>query len=55
MSKELAAYNTMLFADRVMPQLRSLFSEWEDRWWPHPMPRLERALAAAFPARLAAE
>jgi hypothetical protein len=44
MGKELAAYNTKLFADRVLPQLKGLFSEWEDRWWPQPMARTERAV-----------
>ena len=44
MGKELAAYNTKLFAERVMPRLKSLFPEWEDRWWPQPMARAERAV-----------
>jgi alkanesulfonate monooxygenase SsuD/methylene tetrahydromethanopterin reductase-like flavin-dependent oxidoreductase (luciferase family) len=47
MSKDLTRYNTKLFADKVMPQLKDLFSEWEDRWWPQPM---ERRLRAAVPA-----
>jgi alkanesulfonate monooxygenase SsuD/methylene tetrahydromethanopterin reductase-like flavin-dependent oxidoreductase (luciferase family) len=47
MSKDLTRYNTKLFADKVMPQLKGLFSEWEDRWWPQPM---ERKLRAAVPA-----
>jgi len=55
MGKDLAAYNTKLFADRVLPQLRGLFSEWEDKWWPQPMPRPERAEIPAFKASLAAE
>jgi hypothetical protein len=54
MGKDLAKYNTRLFADKVMPQLTGLFSEWEDRWWPAPMPKPERAAPAAFTA-LAAE
>jgi alkanesulfonate monooxygenase SsuD/methylene tetrahydromethanopterin reductase-like flavin-dependent oxidoreductase (luciferase family) len=37
MSKDLARYNTKLFADKVMPQLKDLFSEWEDHWWPKPL------------------
>lgn len=45
MSKDLANYNTKLFADKVMPQLRSLFDDkWEDLWWPKPMPKTERAI-----------
>ena len=37
MGKELTMYNTRLFAEKVLPQLRGHFSEWEDRWWPKPM------------------
>ena len=48
MSKELAKYNTRLFAEKVMPQLTALFAEWEDRWWPQPMAR-ERAGAPGRP------
>jgi hypothetical protein len=43
MGKDLAAYNTKLFAEKVMPQLTDVFSEWEDRWWPQPMTRDARA------------
>ncbi len=44
MGRELATYNTELFAERVMPQLRGLFDDaWEDAWWPSPMGREERA------------
>lgn len=34
MSTELARYNTQLFAEKVLPRLRPLFAEWEDKWWP---------------------
>jgi alkanesulfonate monooxygenase SsuD/methylene tetrahydromethanopterin reductase-like flavin-dependent oxidoreductase (luciferase family) len=50
MSKDLAKYNTKLFAEQVMPRLHKLFPEWEDKWWPAPMPRVERAEPAAFTA-----
>ena len=50
MSKQLAKYNTRLFAEQVMPRLHNLFPEWEDKWWPAPMPRVERAEPAAFTA-----
>jgi alkanesulfonate monooxygenase SsuD/methylene tetrahydromethanopterin reductase-like flavin-dependent oxidoreductase (luciferase family) len=43
LSKRLTEYNTRLFAEAVMPQLRPLFSEWEDRWWPRPIPAAQRA------------
>src|SRR5437763_1920385 len=56
MGKDLAKYNTKLFAERVMPQLTGRFSEWEDRWWPAPMSAAERAAPAPFqPGTLAAE
>jgi alkanesulfonate monooxygenase SsuD/methylene tetrahydromethanopterin reductase-like flavin-dependent oxidoreductase (luciferase family) len=48
MSKDLTRYNTKLFAEKVMPQLKDLFSEWEDRWWPQPMERKLRATVPAF-------
>ncbi len=47
--------NTRLFAEKVMPQLRDLFGEWEDRWWPKPTAAEERAAPAAFAPKLAAE
>jgi hypothetical protein len=49
MGKDLAFDNTKLFAERVLPQLRPLFSEWEDRWWPQAMPPGERAQVSAPP------
>jgi alkanesulfonate monooxygenase SsuD/methylene tetrahydromethanopterin reductase-like flavin-dependent oxidoreductase (luciferase family) len=56
MGKDLAKYNTKLFAEKVMPKLQSLFSEWEDKWWPAPMAADERAAPAAFrPTVMAAE
>jgi len=56
MGKDLAKYNTQLFAEKVMPQLTDIFSEWEDRWWPQPMNREARASLTPFqPAAMAAE
>jgi alkanesulfonate monooxygenase SsuD/methylene tetrahydromethanopterin reductase-like flavin-dependent oxidoreductase (luciferase family) len=56
MGKGLAKYNTQLFAEKVMPQLGDLFSQWEDRWWPRPMAPAERATLPSFGASaLAAE
>jgi alkanesulfonate monooxygenase SsuD/methylene tetrahydromethanopterin reductase-like flavin-dependent oxidoreductase (luciferase family) len=56
MGKDLAKYNTQLFAERVMPQLRDVFADWEDRWWPQPMDRSARAPVRGLPpAALAAE
>jgi alkanesulfonate monooxygenase SsuD/methylene tetrahydromethanopterin reductase-like flavin-dependent oxidoreductase (luciferase family) len=54
MSKELAQYNTRLFAEKVMPRLKHVHSGWEDRWWPQPMPRGERAAPAPFEPALPA-
>ena len=55
MSQELAQYNTRLFAEKVMPRLKHVHSEWEDRWWPQPMRKEERAAPASFhPATQAA-
>jgi alkanesulfonate monooxygenase SsuD/methylene tetrahydromethanopterin reductase-like flavin-dependent oxidoreductase (luciferase family) len=48
MGKDLAMYNTKLFAEKVMPQLSDVFSEWEDRWWPKPMTRDARAPLTPF-------
>src|SRR6266566_2083780 len=48
MGKDLAMHNTKLFAEKVMPQLTDLFSEWEDRWWPQPMNRDARAPLTPF-------
>ena len=55
MGKELAKYNTKLFAEQVMPRVAPLFSDWEDRWWPKPMDAGSRAAVPAFMPRLAAE
>jgi alkanesulfonate monooxygenase SsuD/methylene tetrahydromethanopterin reductase-like flavin-dependent oxidoreductase (luciferase family) len=47
MGRELAFHNTELFARRVAPQLRDLFEkEWENRWWPRPLPAAERVAPA---------
>ncbi len=55
MGKDLAKYNTKLFAEKVMPRLQPLFAEWEDRWWPKPMETAQRAAVPAFGQGLAAE
>jgi hypothetical protein len=55
MNKELAKYNTKLFAEKVLPRLSHIHSEWEDHWWPEPMKAAERAELPAFNAAHAAE
>jgi hypothetical protein len=54
MGKDLAKYNTKLFAEKVMPRLQPLFAEWEDKWWPQPMDTALRADVPAFTPGLAA-
>jgi alkanesulfonate monooxygenase SsuD/methylene tetrahydromethanopterin reductase-like flavin-dependent oxidoreductase (luciferase family) len=56
MGKDLATYNTKLFAEKVLPQVTDVFSDWEDRWWPQPMKPEARASLTRFqPAAMAAE
>lgn len=42
MSKDLANYNSRLYAEKVMPQLADLWLDWEDHWWPQPLPMADR-------------
>jgi hypothetical protein len=45
-----------MFAEKVMPKLKNVHSEWQDHWWPQPMAQQERAAPASFvPATQAAE
>ena len=55
MSKDVSKYNTKLFADKVAPKMRGLFSEWDHRWWPKPMEAAKRAEIPAYTPHLAAE
>jgi len=48
MGKELAKYNTRLFAEKVMPRLKHIHADWQDEWWPQPMASTERAAPTAF-------
>jgi alkanesulfonate monooxygenase SsuD/methylene tetrahydromethanopterin reductase-like flavin-dependent oxidoreductase (luciferase family) len=54
MSKDTTKYNTRLFAEQVMPKVKDLFGEWEDKWWPKPLARGQRAAVPAFRPQLAA-
>jgi alkanesulfonate monooxygenase SsuD/methylene tetrahydromethanopterin reductase-like flavin-dependent oxidoreductase (luciferase family) len=54
MGKELTRHNTRLFAEQVMPRMKKLFPEWEDRWWPQPIAPGLRAELPAFRPRAAA-
>ena len=56
MSKDTTKYNTRMFAEKVMPHVKDLFSDWEDKWWPKPMAKGQRAAVPAFrPQTVAAE
>ncbi len=55
MNKELTRFNTQLFAEKVMPTLRTFYGEWEHRWWPKPMDNTLRADLPAYTPRAAAE
>jgi hypothetical protein len=46
MPPELVRKNTELFAREVMPHMRDLWTNFEDRWSPKPMPLDERAIPA---------
>jgi alkanesulfonate monooxygenase SsuD/methylene tetrahydromethanopterin reductase-like flavin-dependent oxidoreductase (luciferase family) len=49
MSREKTLKNTRLFAEQVLPNLRDIWSEYEDRWWIKPLPaRREPAVATAL-------
>lgn len=37
MPPDVTKRNTELFAKEVMPHLKPMWNEYEDRWWPHPM------------------
>jgi len=47
MPPELVRQSTELLAREVIPHLRDMWSEWEDKWSPHPLAETERALPAA--------
>ncbi len=48
MNRQLTLHNTELFAKQVLPQLSDLFDdEWEDRWWPTPLPDADRVAPEA--------
>jgi len=51
MNRELTLHNTELFASQVMPQLAPLFDDqWEDHWWPRPLPARQRVRARELSA-----
>jgi alkanesulfonate monooxygenase SsuD/methylene tetrahydromethanopterin reductase-like flavin-dependent oxidoreductase (luciferase family) len=38
---------TKLAGDQILPKLRHIFSDFEDRWWPKPLPSSRRAVPGA--------
>jgi len=50
MSKDVTMYNTRMFAEKVIPRLRSRFSEWEDNWFPRDVPLQAAAAPPTSPA-----
>ena len=43
MRRDLATYNTDMFAKYVRPQIENIFeNEWEHHWWPEPMSAADR-------------
>jgi hypothetical protein len=46
MPPALVRKNTELFAREVMPHMRDLWADWEDKWSPRPLPENERATPA---------
>ena len=55
MSKDTTKYNTRLFAEKVMPKVKDLFGDWEDKWWPKPMAKGQRASVPSYRPAVAAE
>ena len=51
MPPDLTMKKTELFATQVMPHLKDMWDEYEDNWWPQPIPSDERALAGAATER----
>lgn len=49
---ELTNRSTYLCATEVLPHLRPIFAEYDDRWWPEPLPMAERERAGAANARV---
>ena len=43
MPRDLTMKNTELFATQVAPHVQGMWDEYEDNWWPNPVPQGERA------------
>ncbi|HYI86154.1 MAG TPA: hypothetical protein VEX61_03575 [Burkholderiales bacterium] len=47
MPTELTKYSTQLYAEKVMPHLKGIWSDYEDRWWPSGATRGQETAASA--------
>ncbi len=47
MPNDLCQYSTRMFAEKIVPQMKGLWSDYEDRWSPNPMPAEDRAVPRA--------
>ncbi|MDZ7727849.1 MAG: hypothetical protein U5Q44_06435 [Dehalococcoidia bacterium] len=43
MPRDKVFYNTKMFAEKVAPQLRDKFNDWDDHWYPNPMQADQRS------------
>jgi alkanesulfonate monooxygenase SsuD/methylene tetrahydromethanopterin reductase-like flavin-dependent oxidoreductase (luciferase family) len=50
MPPELVRKNTDLFATEVMPHMRKLWGDYEDKWWINPLPKSQQVTPQAEPA-----
>jgi hypothetical protein len=51
MPADKCAYSSRLFAEKVMPRLRPLWSEYEDHWSPRPLPPEQTVSPREFRSR----
>jgi alkanesulfonate monooxygenase SsuD/methylene tetrahydromethanopterin reductase-like flavin-dependent oxidoreductase (luciferase family) len=51
---ELVNRATRLAGEQILPKLRHIYSDYEDRWWPKPLPSQRRAVPGAYNAAPAA-
>jgi hypothetical protein len=49
MPRDKVLYNTQTFAEKVAPALRHKWGEYEDRWYPSPLPLDDRATPIETP------
>ena len=46
LNRENTMYNVKLMSEKVLPNLRDLWSEWEDKWWIKPLASEQRSVLA---------